>query len=54
MDFVNFLLAVSPIVVVLMGILTFKKPAMKVAPVGLVWTMLLAFTYFNITGLAFK
>ncbi|MDY3281873.1 L-lactate permease [Dysosmobacter sp.] len=54
MNFVNFLLAVSPIVVVLMGILVFKKPAMKVAPVGLVWTMLLAFTYFNITGLAFK
>ena len=54
MDFVNFLLAVSPIAVVLMGILAFKKPAMKVAPVGLIWTMLLAFTYFNITGLAFK
>ena len=54
MEFLNFLLAVSPIVVVLAGILVMKKPAMKVAPVALIWTMFLAFTYFNINGLAFK
>lgn len=38
MGFVNFFMAVSPIVIVLAGILAFKKPAMKVAPVALVWT----------------
>ncbi len=54
MGFVQFALAVSPIAVVLAGILGFKKPAMKVAPVALVWTMLLAFTYFNVDGLGFK
>ena len=54
MEFVNFLMAVSPIAVVLAGILLLKKPAMKVAPVALIWTMLLAFTYFNIGGLTFK
>ena len=47
MEFLNFLLAVSPIVVVLAGILVMKKPAMKVAPVALIWTMFLAFTYFK-------
>src|SRR5574344_991152 len=54
MEFLNVALAVSPIVLVLAGILLLKKPAMKVAPVALVWTVLLAFTYFNVTGLAFK
>ena len=54
MEFVNFVMAVSPIIFVLIGILVMKKPAMKVAPVALVWTMLLAFTYFNIDGLTFK
>ena len=53
MEFVNFVLAISPIAVVLAGILFLKKPAMKVAPVALLWTMLLAFTYFNIDGLTF-
>ncbi len=54
MGFIDFILAISPIAIVLLGILTFKKPAMKVAPVALAWTVLLAFTYFNITDLAFK
>ena len=54
MEFINFIMAVSPIALVLMGILLLKKPAMKVAPVALIWTMLLAFTYFNIDGLTFK
>lgn len=54
MEFLNFLLAVSPIAFVLVGILAFKKPAMKVAPWAMVWTLLLAFTYFNIGALGFK
>jgi len=54
MEVLNFAMAFSPILVVLVGILFLKKPAMKVAPVGLVWAMLLAFTYFNINGLTFK
>ncbi|MBQ8389370.1 MAG: L-lactate permease, partial [Oscillibacter sp.] len=54
MEFINFIMAISPIALVLMGILILKKPAMKVAPVGLIWTMVLAFTYFNINGLTFK
>lgn len=53
MNFVNFLLAVSPIAVVLAGIMVLKKPAMKVAPVALLWTLFLAFTWFNITGASF-
>ena len=54
MEFINFVMAISPIILVLIGILVMKKPAMKVAPVALLWTMLLAFTYFNINGLTFK
>lgn len=54
MEFLNFLLAISPIALVLVGILSFKKPAMKVAPVALLWTVLLALTYFNINGLTFS
>lgn len=53
MGILNFVLAVSPIAVVLVGILAFKKPAMKVAPVALIWTIVLAFTYFNVTGAGF-
>ncbi len=49
----SFLLAVSPLLVVLVGILGFKKPAMKVAPVALLWTLVLAFTYFNVKDLPF-
>lgn len=54
MSFLNFVLAVSPIALVLVGILLLKKPAMKVAPLALIWTILLAFTYFNTTGIPFK
>ena len=54
MEFINFIMAISPIILVLVGILILKKPAMKVAPVALIWTMLLSFTYFNISGLTFK
>ena len=54
MEFINFIMALSPIILVLVGILILKKPAMKVAPVALIWTMLLAFTYFNINSLTFN
>lgn len=50
----NFLMALSPLIFVLAGILFLKKPAMKVAPLALVYTILVAFTYFNINTLAFK
>lgn len=54
MQVLNFLMALSPIIVVLVGILVFKQSAKKVAPVALVWTMLLGFTFFNVTGATFK
>lgn len=53
MEFLNFVMALSPIVFVLVGILTFHQPAKKVAPAALVWTLLLAFTYFNVDGTTF-
>lgn len=53
MEFVNFIIAISPIILVLGGILFLKMPAMKVAPLALIWTMLLALTYFNIGDLSF-
>ena len=54
MEFFNFVMALSPIVVVLVGILAFHQSAKKVAPVALVWTLVLAFTYFNVTGASFQ
>ena len=54
MEFLNFVMALSPIIVVLVGILGFHQSAKKVAPVALIWTLVLAFTYFNITGASFK
>lgn len=50
MEFLNFVMTLSPIIVVLVGILGFRQSAKKVAPVALIWTLVLAFTYFNITG----
>lgn len=50
MEFLNFVMALSPIIVVLVGILGFRQSAKKVTPVALIWTLVLAFTYFNITG----
>lgn len=50
MEFLNFVMALSPIIVVLVGILGFRQSAKKVAPVALIWTLVLTFTYFNITG----
>ena len=50
MEFLKFVMALSPIIVVLVGILGFRQSAKKVTPVALIWTLVLAFTYFNITG----
>lgn len=47
----KFLIALSPLLVVLVGILFLKKPAMKVAPLALVYTILIAFICFNSTDL---
>ena len=38
----SFILAISPIVFVLVGIMVFRKSASKVAPLALLWGMLLA------------
>ena len=46
----SFILAISPIVIVLVGIMAFRMSASKVAPLALLWGMFLALTYFNITG----
>ncbi len=54
MEVFKFVMAISPIALVLVGILFFKKPAMKVAPIALLWAMLLAFTYFNIDDHTFQ
>lgn len=37
----------------LVGILGFKKSAKTVSPIALAWTLILAFTYFNLDGLTF-
>ncbi len=50
----DFLMAISPIVLILVGIVVLKKPAMKVAPVGLVYIIILAFTYFAPADAVFK
>ena len=38
-DFLNFVMALSPIIVVLVGILGLRQSAKRVAPVALVWTL---------------
>jgi len=48
----SFILAISPIVIVLVGIMVFRMSASKVAPIALLWGMFLALTYFNITDLS--
>ena len=53
MEFVNFALAISPIMFALVGILILRASAMKVSILALLWTMLLALTYFNHGGLSF-
>jgi lactate permease len=50
----SFILAISPIVIVLVGIMAFRVSAAKIAPLALLWGMFLALTYFNITDLSLK
>lgn len=50
----DFVMALSPLVLILVGIVVLKKPAMKVAPVGLVYIIILAFTYFSPADAVFK
>lgn len=50
----SFILAISPIALVLIGIMVFRMSAYKVAPLALLWGMFLALTYFNITGLTLQ
>ena len=50
----SFILAISPIVLVLIGIMVFHMSAYKVAPLALLWGFFLALTYFNIQGLGLK
>ena len=50
----SFILAISPIVLVLIGIMVFRMSAYKVAPLALLWGFFLALTYFNIQGLGLK
>jgi len=46
----DILLAPSPIFVVLVGMIGMKKSAMKVAPVAMVYTIVLGLLYFSGTG----
>ena len=50
----SFILAISPIVIVLVGIMAFRMSASKIAPIALLWGMFLALTYFNINGLTLQ
>ncbi len=50
----DFVMAISPLVLILVGIVVLKMPAMKVAPLGLVYIIILAFTYFSPADVAFK
>lgn len=47
MSFFNFVMALSPIVVVLVGILGFRQSAKRVASVALLWALLLALYVFQ-------
>ncbi len=49
----NFILSLSPIIVVLIGILGFKKKAKDVSLIALIYTIFLAFTLCNVNGLSF-
>ncbi|MTI69184.1 MAG: L-lactate permease [Firmicutes bacterium] len=46
----NVLLAASPVLVILIGMLIFKKSAMKIAPITMVYTILLGMFFFNGTS----
>lgn len=50
----DFVMALSPLVLILVGIIVLRMPAMKVAPIGLVYIIILAFTYFSPADAVFK
>ncbi len=50
----DFIMALSPLMFILAGIIVFRMPAMKVAPLGLVYIILLAFTYFSPADAVFQ
>ena len=54
MDIINFILAISPIALVLIGIMLLKMPASKIAPIALLWGMFLAIAVFNSNDLTLK
>ncbi len=43
----NILLAISPILLVLLGMTVLRKPAMLVAPIAMVYTWVIAMLFFN-------
>ena len=53
MEFLSFVMALSPILVVLIGILGFKQSAKKVSPIAFLWIVVLAFTFFNVDRISF-
>ena len=53
MEFLSLVMALSPILVVLIGILGFKQSAKKVSPIAFLWTIVLAFTFFNVDRISF-
>ena len=50
----SFILTISPIVIVLVGIMHFACRRHKIAPLAFLWGMFLVLTYFNITDLSLK
>ena len=46
----NILLAISPILLVLLGMTVLKKPAMLVAPIVMVYTWFIAILFFDTDG----
>ncbi|WMI81219.1 L-lactate permease [Anaerotignum sp. MB30-C6] len=50
----DFVMAISPLVLILVGIIVLKMPAMKVAPLGLLYIIILALTYFSPADVTFQ
>lgn len=43
----NFLLALTPVIIVLIGIVVLKKPALYVAPISLIYTIIISYLFFD-------
>jgi len=54
MVMMDFVMAISPLVFILVGILVLKMPAIKVAPLALLYIIIVAFTYFSPADAVFK